>query len=214
MKIGIIGSGIVGQTLATGLDNEGHDVSLGTGTTSKISELTEALGGSIQVGTFEEVADTSEIVFLCVKGSVAEKVIHTLTQQIENKPVIDTTNPISDSEPVDGVPEYFTDQNESLMERLQSLAPKAQFVKAFNSVGSGMMIHPKLDTTPTMFICGNEAAKKRLRPVIESLGWEIKDLGAAAAARPIEDLCKLWCIPGFKDNHWQHAFKFLSADES
>lgn len=211
MKIGIIGSGVVGTTLATGFSEANHTVRLGTGSRDKIPQLSEASDDKYQVAEFAEVADWAEVVILCVKGSVAEKVVRSLTLQIANKPVIDTTNPITDAPPVDGVLEYFTDQNESLMERLHAIAPKAKFVKAFNSVGAGVMVHPKFDTTPTMYICGDTDAKTIASSLITSLGWAVEDLGAMAAARPIEDLCKLWCISGFQKNDWMHALKHIRA---
>ena len=211
MKIGIIGSGVVGTTLATGFSEANHTVRLGTGSRDKIPQLSEASDDKYQVAEFAEVADWAEVVILCVKGSVAEKVVRSLSPQIANKPVIDTTNPITDAPPIDGILEYFTDQNESLMERLHAIEPKAKFVKAFNSVGAGVMVHPKFDTTPTMYICGDTDAKTIASSLITSLGWAVEDLGAMAAARPIEDLCKLWCISGFQKNDWMHALKHIRA---
>ncbi|MFO0955716.1 MAG: NAD(P)-binding domain-containing protein [Candidatus Saccharibacteria bacterium] len=211
MKIGIIGSGVVGTTLATGFSQADHTVRLGTGSRDKIPELSQASNDKYQVAEFAQVADWAEVIILCVKGSVAEKVVRSLTPQIANKPIIDTTNPITDAPPVDGVLEYFTDQNESLMERLQAIAPEAKFVKAFNSVGAGVMVHPKFATTPTMYVCGDTDGKQIVSPLVSSLGWEVEDLGAMAAARPIEDLCKLWCISGFQGNDWMHAIKHIRA---
>jgi predicted dinucleotide-binding enzyme len=97
-----------------------------------------------------------------------------------------------------------------LLERLQKRAPKARFVKAFSSVGSVLMVNPKLPSTPTMFICGNDAAAKaETRAILDTFGWETEDLGMAEAARAIEPLCILWCLPGFLRNDWMHAFKVL-----
>jgi predicted dinucleotide-binding enzyme len=98
------------------------------------------------------------------------------------------------------------------MERLQRIAPDAQFVKAFNSVGSGLMINPDFrdNTKPTMFICGNnDDAKKKVFEILERFGFETEDMGKAESARAIEPLCILWCIPGFLRNEWAHAFKLL-----
>jgi hypothetical protein len=97
------------------------------------------------------------------------------------------------------------------METLQSEFAEARFVKAFNSVGSVRMVHPNYsEGVPTMFICGNdESAKKTASALIQSLGWGVADMGKVEAARAIEPLCILWCIPGFKDNQWTHAFKLL-----
>ena len=97
------------------------------------------------------------------------------------------------------------------MERLQKKAPEAYFVKAFSCVGNGVMVDPDFgDTKPTMFICGNHsAAKEKVVEILTQFGWETEDMGGAEAARAIEPLCMLWCIPGFKQNQWTHAFKLL-----
>jgi len=73
------------------------------------------------------------------------------------------------------------------------------------------MVDPDFgDLKPTMFICGNdEAAKARVTAILDEFGWETEDIGAAEAARAIEPLCILWCIPGFARNEWSHAFKLL-----
>ena len=105
---------------------------------------------------------------------------------------------------------FFTAMNESLMERLQAKAPAAKFVKAYSSVGAGLMVSPKLPSRPSMFICGDDpGAKERTRAILDRFGWDTEDMGGAAAARAIEPLCILWCIPGFARGDWMHAFKLL-----
>jgi predicted dinucleotide-binding enzyme len=98
------------------------------------------------------------------------------------------------------------------MEHLQRQFPAGRFVKAFNSVGSDHMVNPQFEKgPPTMFICGNDvAAKKVVSGILDQLGWETADMGAVEAARAIEPLCILWCIPGIARNDWSaHAFKLL-----
>ena len=104
-----------------------------------------------------------------------------------------------------------TGPNSSLMERLQTAFPGARFVKAFNSVGSDLMVDPKLQGgPPTMFICGNDAeAKATVAKLLEQFGWEPADMGTAKSARAIEPLAQLWCIPGFLHDQWTHAFRLL-----
>jgi len=99
------------------------------------------------------------------------------------------------------------------MERLQRLAPAANFVKAFNTVGNTLMVNPVLPGgKPSMFICGNsEAAKKEATEILDLFGWETVDMGSVEAARAIEPVCILWCIPGFLRNEWSHAFKLVKA---
>ncbi len=207
-KIGIIGSGIVAKVLATGLSRHGYTVMLGSGDKEKREKLNKETG--LMTGSFEESALFGEIIILAVKGTSAEKVISTLKEQLSGKTVIDTTNPIADKPPVNGVIQYFTSLEESLMERLQKTSPNANFVKAFNSVGNSFMIDPEFELKPTMFICGNNvSAKEEVSALLTKVGWEAEDMGNAESARAIEPLCMLWCIPGFIGNRWNHAFKLL-----
>jgi predicted dinucleotide-binding enzyme len=133
-------------------------------------------------------------------------------ENFDGKPVIDVTNPIADAPPLNGVLKYYTSLEDSQMERLQREFGKARFVKAFNSVGNACMVNPQFKGgKPTMFICGNdEAAKKIVSGILDQFGWETADMGKAEAARAIEPLCMLWCIPGFLRNDWVHAFKLLT----
>ena len=149
---------------------------------------------------------------LAVKGSAAEQAVREATPEaLAGKLVLDTTNPIKDGGPNEGVLDFFTTFQESLMERLQRLAPAAHFVKAFSCVGAPQMVNPVYkEGRPSMFIGGNDpAAKQRATALLGELGWDVEDMGGAAAARAIEPLCILWCIPGFARNEWTHAFKLL-----
>jgi 8-hydroxy-5-deazaflavin:NADPH oxidoreductase len=209
-RFGVLGSGEVGQVLAKGLAAAGYEVRIGTRSPGKLGEFSRSTG--IPEGTFREVAAWSEAVILAVLGKAALEAVELAgPANLAGKLVIDTTNPISDEEPEDGVLRYFTGPNESLMERLQTAHPRAAFVKAFNSVGSALMVHPILSGgPPTMFYCGNDAAAKAVvARLLEQLGWEGADMGGAVAARALEPLAQLWCIPGFRENDWMHAFRML-----
>jgi predicted dinucleotide-binding enzyme len=212
MKVGIIGSGVVGKTLAKAFVAEGYDAILGTRNTSKEDVVKFNKETNIPVATFEEAAKQADLVVLATKGTAAEEAIKLAgIENFGHKIVLDTTNPIADAPPTNGVLHYFTSLEESLMERIQKLIPDAKLVKVFNIAGNATMYKPTYpDGKPTMFICGNdERAKTVARDILILFGWETEDMGAAEAARAIEPLCILWCIPGFLRNQWTHAFKLL-----
>jgi predicted dinucleotide-binding enzyme len=211
MKVGILGSGEVAKALAAGFRKHGHPVVLGTRDPDKLTDWLVAQPGA-RAGSFAEAATFGEVVVLAVKGSVAAEALRAAGEaNLAGKPIIDATNPIADAPPVNGVLRFFTSLDESLMERLQRAVPAGRFVKAFNSVGNPFMVNPQFPGgKPTMFICGNdEAAKRTVRGILDQFGWETADMGKAEAARAIEPLCMLWCIPGFLLNEWSHAFKLL-----
>ena len=213
MKVGIIGSGIVGRVLATSFLQEGHEVMLGTRNISKeevVKWKNENKNGSL--GSFQETAQFGEIIVLAVGGLVAEDAINLAGKEhFSKKIIIDATNPIAAVPPENGVLKLFTTLEESLMERIQKQVADAKVVKAFNSVGNASMYKPKFNgIMPTMFICGNdEEGKKIVTDILTSFGWETEDMGKVESARAIEPLCILWCIPGFIRNQWTHAFKLL-----
>lgn len=212
MKVGVLGSGDVAKVLAAGFMKHGHAVKIGSRTPAKLADWA-AQNPGVSTGTFADAAQFGELVVLAVKGKVAAEALELAgAGNLAGKTVIDACNPIEDAPPEKGVLRFFTDVNESLMEKLQKQFSHAHFVKAYNSVGSGLMINPQFaGGRPTMFICGNnEAAKKQVAQINEQFGWETADMGAAEAARAIEPLCMLWCIPGFARNQWTHAFKLLT----
>jgi predicted dinucleotide-binding enzyme len=209
-RVGVLGSGEVGQTLAAGFQKHGYEARIGSRTPAKLAEFSRSSG--IGTGTFAEVAGWGELLVLAVHGAAAESVAALAgADNLKGKVVIDTTNPIAEAPPVDGVLAFFTGPNDSLLERLQAAQPGARFVKAFNSVGSARMVDPGFSAgKPTMFFCGDDAAARAaVAGILEQFGWEPLDLGKAIAARAIEPLCILWCIPGFLQDRWTHAFKVL-----
>ncbi|HYM22300.1 MAG TPA: NAD(P)-binding domain-containing protein [Vicinamibacterales bacterium] len=211
MRYGVIGSASVGQTLAGGLKKHGYEVRIGSRSPAKLAGYSQSSG--IAAGTFAEIAAWGEGLVLAVGGTVAEEALRAAgAANFKGKVVIDATNPIAKDPPEDGVVKYFTSPNESLMERLQKAFPEAKFVKAFNSVGAGLMVNPSFPGgRPTMFYCGNDAAAKAaVATIIDQFGWDGADMGTAKAARAIEPLAQLWCIPGFRDNQWtNHAFRLM-----
>jgi predicted dinucleotide-binding enzyme len=187
-------------------------VTIGTREASKLKDWASQHKGA-KVASFADAAAFGEVVVLAVGGSVALDALKLIgAVHIDAKPVIDATNPIGGGPPVHGVLSFFTSLTDSLMERLQRAYPKAHFVKAFNSVGAGQMVDPQFaGGKPTMFVCGDDSvAKKTVAKLVEDFGWEVADMGAVEAARAIEPLCMLWCIPGVAHGDWSpHAFKLL-----
>ena len=210
--IGVLGSGQVARVLANGFLKHGCTVMVGSRDPKKLSDWKAQAGDRGKTGTFNETARFGELLVLAVKGRVAEEVL-TLAgiENLSGKTIMDTTNPIADVAPEKGVLLYFTNQNDSLMERLQRAAPLANFVKAFNSVGNEIMVNPQFaDGKPTMFICGNNAAaKKEVSEVLDLFGHEAADMGGVEGARAIEPLCMLWCIPYILGRERKHAFKLI-----
>jgi predicted dinucleotide-binding enzyme len=211
MKIGIIGSGDVAKALGVGFIKHGHEVTMGTRDASKLADFAKQCPKA-RVGSFADAAKFGAVVVLAVKGTVASDALRGAgAANLSGKLVIDATNPIADAPPVNGVLTLFTNCGESLMERLQREFGAAHFVKCFNSVGAACMVDPIFaGGKPTMFIAGNDSAsKKTTAGILGDFGWEVEDMGGAEAARAIEPLCVLWCIPGFRQNDWVHAFKLL-----
>jgi 8-hydroxy-5-deazaflavin:NADPH oxidoreductase len=212
LKIGIIGSGIVGQTLANGLIKHGYHVMIGSRDVSKLAEWKKQAGNSGSTGTFADAAIYGELLVLAVKGSAASEALNLAgVKNLRGKTVIDTTNPIADAPPVNGVIKYFTSLDKSLMEQLQTEFPETHFVKSFSCIGNAFMVNPDFGgIKPSMFICGNnDNSKKQVIEIVEKFGFDVEDMGKVEAARSIEPLCILWCIPGFTQNSWSHAFKLL-----
>jgi predicted dinucleotide-binding enzyme len=170
-------------------------VKIGTRDKATLAEWASKNSGA-SVGSFADAAQCGDAVVLAVKGDAALSALELAgADALAGKTVMDTTNPIAPLPPVNGVIRYFTNLDNSLMEQLQSAYPLAHFVKVFNSVGNRLMVNP--------------GAKKVVAGVLDQFGWETLDCGAVEAARAIEPLCILWCIPGFLRNEWTHAFKVL-----
>jgi 8-hydroxy-5-deazaflavin:NADPH oxidoreductase len=214
MKVGILGSGIVGRVLGAGFLRHGHQVMIGTRDLDKsdLQQWVRETPGA-KAGSLEEAARFGEMILLVTLGrAVVSAIDQAGPANFAGKTVIDATNPLSEAPPVNGVLQYFTGPNESLGERIQAKLPAARVVKAFNSVGNTRMVNPEYaQGVPTMFLCGNsEEAKEQVSQVIRQFGWEPFDCGSITSARAIEPLCMLWCVPGFLRNQWTHAFKVLT----
>jgi predicted dinucleotide-binding enzyme len=212
MKVGIIGSGLVAQTLGQAFLAEKNEVMI----SSRHSDKEEMKKWKVanpagKTGSFNEASAFGELLVLAVAGNAAAEALKACGQKnLDGKTIIDVTNPIAGG-PEKGVLKFSTTLDKSMMEGLQLLVPGANFVKAFNSVGNTLMYKPKFkEGRPSMFICGNnDKAKKQVSEILDRFGWETEDMGSVEAARAIEPLCMLWCIPGFLRNQWNHAYKVL-----
>jgi 8-hydroxy-5-deazaflavin:NADPH oxidoreductase len=199
MKIGILGSGAVGQSLARGYGRHGHDVLIGT-RKSEVEGLPVA-------GPDQAVAD-AEIVVLAVAGRASVELTGSLAHLLEGKILVDATNPLDFST---GAPRLFVGFEDSLGEQVQKAAPGARVVKAYNTVGNTLFVDPELPGgPPTMFIAGNDdAAKGTVTQLLEDTGWEVADLGGIEASRWLEAMCMAWVTYGARTGTWNHAWKLL-----
>ena len=132
MKIGVLGSGVVGQVLADGLLKHGHEEMRGSRDPAKLHGWRAGAGPRAQAGSFGDAAAFGPVVVLAVKGTAALAVVEACGAALAGKVVLDTTNPIAEAPPVNGVLQFFTGPVDSLLERLQARLPAARFVKAFS----------------------------------------------------------------------------------
>ncbi|MCB1051122.1 MAG: NAD(P)-binding domain-containing protein [Acidobacteria bacterium] len=208
MKMGVLGSGQVGQVLAKGLLDLGHDVKIGTRSVKpELAAWSKESG--VATGTFQDVAEFGEVLVFAVLGSAAEEVIQLIGQdRFKGKIVMDVTNPLAFGPQG---PELTLGHTDSGGEWIQRLLPQARVVKAFNSVGNAHMVHPKFEQgPPTMFIAGNDAdAKKWVSDLSQAWGWDAVDTGTIESSRFLEPLCLLWVKFGLATGTWNHAFKLL-----
>jgi predicted dinucleotide-binding enzyme len=164
-----------------------------------------------KTGTFSESAFFGEALVLAVKGIAAADVLRMAeAANLAGKTIMDATNPIADGPPLNGVLPFFTTHDQSLLEKLQTKF--ARLTSSRSSIRSELSPWPirSILAESTMFICGkDEAAKKSVIEILDQFGWESADMGGPEAARAIEPLCMLWCLPGFTHNEWTHAFKLL-----
>jgi 8-hydroxy-5-deazaflavin:NADPH oxidoreductase len=195
MKIGILGTGTVGQSLAAGFKKYGHDVKLGHRDPKQ---------------SYADAAKFGEVVLLCTPWSGTENAIKlTDPKNLAGKVVIDVTNPLKSEE--SDAPTLAIGFTDSGGEQVQRWLPQARVVKAFNIVGNDLMIDPKLPGgPPDMFIAGNDAAAKQtVTQICRQFGWPVVDIGGIEGSRLLEPLAMLWVVVGFKLNRWEQAWKLL-----
>ena len=214
MKVGVLGSGDVGQIIATGFANLGNEVMIGTrnAQNEKLKAwLEKTKGKGTSVGSFEESAKFGDVVVIAVLGEAAEEALRLAgISNFDSKTVIDVTNPLDFSKGMP--PKHSYGFSSSSGEKIQAFIPKANVVKTLNIIGSAGMINPSYKQgDPDMLLCGNnEAAKKQVDQILREFGWKnITDMGGIEQSRVMEAMCILWVSYGAKNNIWTHAFKYL-----
>jgi predicted dinucleotide-binding enzyme len=201
MRIGILGSGVVGRSLARGFARHGHEVRIGT---------RKAAVEDLAVGAPEDVAREADLVVLAVQGDAAVDMVESLAAELDGKVLVDTTNPL---DAASGIPLLFVGHTDSLGEQVQRAAPRARVVKAYNTVGAELMVDPELPGgRPTMFIGGNDdAAKASVTELLAETGWDVADLGGIETSRYLEPMCLAWVAYGVRTGSRDHAFRLLRS---
>ena len=213
MKIGIIGSGEVGQALGKGFADLGHEAKIGSREpgSEKLQAWIKKTGGKTSAGTFEDAAKFGEVIVVATHGMASEKALEAAGENnFDGKVVIDVTNPLDFSGGMP--PKLALGFSTSLGERIQAALPKAHVVKTLNIVNNRIMVNPRFEEgEPDMLLCGNDAdAKKKVEKILRDFGWKnITDLGGIEQARIMEPLVILWVLYGARNNTWTHAFKYL-----
>jgi hypothetical protein len=196
MKIGILGTGVVGQTLGTKLAQLGHEVRMGSRKAGgdKAKAWVREAGQKASEGTFADAAAHGEIVFNCTSGMVSLDALKAAgSKNLDGKVLVDVANPLDFSK---GMPPSLSVSNtDSLGEQIQRAFPSAKVVKALNTMNTNIMVDPdKVPGQHTVFICGNDiGAKGKVVAILQSFGWkDIVDLGDITGARGQEMILPIW----------------------
>jgi predicted dinucleotide-binding enzyme len=197
MKIGILGTGMVGETLGKKLAQLGHEVRMGSrdAKNPKAAEFVKAGGAKCSQGTFADAAKFGEVIFNCTAGTASLEALKAAgAENLGGKVLVDVSNPLDFSK---GFPPSLSVTNtDSLGEQIQRAFPSAKVVKTLNTVNAGVMVEPKklANGAHDLFVCGNDAgAKETVTGILRSFGWErIVDLGDITGARAAEAYLLLW----------------------
>jgi 8-hydroxy-5-deazaflavin:NADPH oxidoreductase len=214
-KIGVFGTGTVGNAIATKMVQLGYEVMMGSRTVNneKAVKWADANGKQASNGTFSDVAEFAPVIFNCTRGDIALEVLEQAgIDRLAGKLIIDICNPLdfSKERPPSLLPQY-TNTN-SLAEEIQKLLPDAHVVKTLNIVNSEIMVNPqKSGGDPTMFMSGNSAdAKETVKKLLQQFGWiDIIDLGDISTARGLEMLLPLWLRTFMATGNGYFGFKVV-----
>jgi len=216
-KIGVLGTGMVGNAIGSKLIQLGYDVKMGSRTPNneKASEWVRKNGSKASQGTFEDAAKFGDMIFLCVKGEAALDVLRMAKEEnLNGKTIVDVTNPVDFSKGMP--PSLFVCNTDSLGERLQRAFPNVNFVKTLDVVNCEVQVDPKKSgDDPTMFMCGNNTkAKAEVKEILKQFGWkDIIDLGDISAARGSEMMTPIWLRiwSALQNSHF--AFKIVRKNK-
>jgi len=196
VRVGILGTGVVGATLGSKLIQIGHEVKMGSRSANNVKaiEWAQQNGANASFGTFADAAAFGEIVFNCTAGTVSLAALSSAgAGNLKGKVLVDVANPLDFSK---GMPATLSVCNsDSLGEQIQRAFPNARVVKALNTMNCRVMVEPSLvPGEHDVFVCGNDPqAKARVEEVLKSFGWRsIIDLGDITAARGTEMILPIW----------------------
>ena len=212
MRIGILGSGRVGQALGVGFAGLEHEVMIASRNPrqEKVKLWLEQTGRGTSAGTFAEVARFAELAVLATSWDGTESAIRLAgPQNLAGKIVIDVINPLDYS--TGGPPQLAIGHTNSAGEEIQRRLADSFVVKAFNAVGLEHMVNPQFPGgPPDMFICGNDAqAKQTVTDILHDFGWSVVDLGGIELSRYLEPLAMIWIVQTVNTGNRNHAFKLL-----
>jgi len=208
-RVGILGSGDVGQQLGRAFGAHGYNVKLGTRETKKVAAWLAEAPKSRTAGSFAEAAAFGDPVVLATHGQATETVLDLAgPAAFAGKLVLDATNPLDFSH---GMPPGLSfGMTDSLGERVQRKLAGALVVKCFNTVSNGKMVNPTFAAGPArMWICGNDAgAKRRTEAILRELGWAgALDIGGIDGARWLEAMVPLWVRVGQALGTYNHLLQ-------
>ena len=223
MKIGMLGTGGVGRTLAAKLTEDGYEVMIGTRNPAETLARTEpdaqgtppfktwqAEHPKVSLGTFAEAAGFGDVIFLATPGMLTPRIVVMAgTDHFAGKIVVDLTNPLDFSEGIP--PKFAVTLGNALGEQIQRQIPDAKVVKAFNTIGAHIMVSPRREQgVPDLLIAGNDAgAKQWIDELARSWGASTVDMGGIENAYWLEAHAMTWILYAFRNDSWNHAFKFL-----
>jgi 8-hydroxy-5-deazaflavin:NADPH oxidoreductase len=195
MKIGVLGTGMVGQAISNRLAELGHEVMIGTREPSKSADKLQSKNETVKVGTFAEAAGFGEILFNTTNGAASLEALNMAGEShLDGKILVDISEPLDFSQGMP--PSLFVNNTDSLGEQIQRAFPRVKVVKTLNTVTASIMVNPQqvADGDHHVFLSGNDPqAKGQVIDILKSFGWiHILDLGDLTTARATEMYIAIW----------------------